>query len=92
MSRVDIIKALADAIGGEPCVQKVEAFMKDVAVNKKRKLEETGFDKLADILLDNMDKEDQADYKELKDEIAKKKNLEKLRSGSSGKRRLPPHD
>ena len=46
--------------------------MESVSCKKKRKLEQTGFDQLAGIVLDAMDKDEAAEWKDIRDAMTKK--------------------
>ena len=69
MTRHDLLKALATEVGGREFAEEV---LESVSCRKKRKLEETGFDELAGFVLDAMDKDEAAEWQDLRDSMTKK--------------------
>ena len=69
MTRHDLLKFLANQVGDQKFAEEV---LESVSCRKKRKLEQTGFDQLAGIVLDAMDKDEAAEWKDIRDAMTKK--------------------
>lgn len=73
MSRWELLSELAFAVGGPDFAEEV----KESAPNdRKRKVDEAGFDDLAELLLEAMDKDEAAEFSDVKTQLTKKQKSE----------------
>ena len=69
MTRHDLLKALATEVGGREFAEEV---LESVCCRKKRKLDQTDFDDLAGIVLEAMDKDEAAEWDDVRVSMKKK--------------------
>jgi hypothetical protein len=72
-TRADLLKELATEVGGRDFAEEV---LESVKFTRKRKVDETDFDELADLLLEAMDKDEATEFSDIKTFLSKKKKTE----------------
>lgn len=72
-TRADLLKELATEVGGRDFAEEV---LESVKFTRQRKVDETDFDELADLLLEAMDKDEATEFSDIKTFLSKKKKTE----------------